>query len=252
MKKIFITGFVMIFLSITAFSASALELGAKAYYWFPSIVGDMSVSTSAISGTKLDLDDFGMDNKSYPVIEIFTGFGKNHISLSCYTAKYDGDMTLTSNVSFNGKTFNTGITAKNSLEYTVYDLVYRRDLLDLENMLAGVSLGVVGKVKYIDITAGLEGGGLKEEKTLNAPIPMVGANLHVGLLMNVLEATVQATGIGYGDSSIIELSSDVSLTMFPMTDIHLGYRSFRVNIDEEDVKSEFDTSGPYIAVSIGF
>jgi hypothetical protein len=252
MKKISIIGFVIIFLSLTAFSVSAAELGARGYYWFPNISGDVSVSGGSESGTKLDFEKFDMGTEAYPVIEVFAGLGRHHLSFSFYSAEYEGDKTFSEAVNFNGKLFNADMKLDNKIEYTVYDFVYQWDLINLENMLAGGSLGLVGKIKYMDITTSLEGSGKSEEKNIAVPIPMIGVNLHVGVLADILEARVQATGIGFSDSSILEILGDVSYTPFPFMDLHAGYRRFVISIDEDEMDNSFSTSGPYIALTVGF
>jgi len=236
-----------------AMPSAAVELGVRGYYWLPDLDGDVSYESSALSGTELDLaDDLGMESESYPIIEIFAGFGDHHLTFTYYKADYSGDETLTEDIVFGDTTYRADTDVDSTLEYTVMDFAYQWDVIDLENFLAGGSLGLVGKVKYLDITAGVESDVESDETDLSLPLPMVGINLHVGILLDILEARVQVTGIGYDGNSVVEFLGDISYTPFPFMDIHAGYRSFSMNVDVDDVEANLLTAGPYVALTIGF
>ena len=241
-------------LLLMAMPSAAVELGVRAYYWLPDLNGDVSYEGDNIPGTELDLeDDLGMERESYPMIEIFAGFGDHHLSFTYYNADYSGSETLEETIEFGGETYTAGIDVDSTLEYTVMDFAYQWDVIDLENLLAGGSLGLVGKVKYLDITASIESDTVgKEEADIGVPIPMIGANLHVGILADILEARFQITGMGYSGNSVVEFLGDVSYTPFPFMDIHAGYRSFSINVDVDDVEANLLTAGPYVALTIGF
>ena len=230
--------------------AAAVELGIRGYYWMPGLDGDINYE----SGSNLDLeDDLGMDAESYPMIDIFAGFGNHHLLFTYYKVDYSGSEKLKDEIEFGDTTFPTGVKVDSELEYTVMDFAYQWDAIDLENFLAGASLGLVGKVKYMDITsAKVEGGGESEEVDIAGPIPMVGANIHVGILADIIEARFQVTGIGYSGNSVVEYFGDISYTPFPFVGIHAGYRSFAVNVDVDDLESNFTTAGPYGALTISF
>ncbi len=239
-----------IFLVIAALPAAAMDLGVRAYYWMPGLDGDMNYD----SGSNLDLeDDLGMDKESYPMVDIFAGVGNHHLLFTYYKADYSGSEKLKQEIEFGGTTFPDGANVDSNLEYKVMDFAYQWDAIDLENVLAGTSLGLVGKVKYMDITsAKVEGGGESEEVDISGPIPMLGANLHVGILADIIEARFQVTGMGYSGNSVVEFFGDISYTPFPFMGIHAGYRSFAVNVDVDDLDANFTTAGPYGAITIGF
>lgn len=238
-------------------SAQAFEIGVRGYYWLPGLSGDIQADDSGLPGTKLDLkSDLGIDEESYPALEAFAGLGNHHLSLTYYRADYSGTNTLTTPINFGGTTFDANAQLKSSLEYDVYDLVYRYDLLDLENIAAGFSLGFVAKVKYFDGNVGINGetAGIASSESVDftVPIPMVGLNLHVGILADLLELRVLATGMSYGDGTVLDGMADISYTPFPLIDIHGGYRVFTIDVETDDVEFNYDTSGPYVAVSVSF
>lgn len=232
---------------------TAFEVGVRGYYWFPGLSGDMRVDGDGVTGTTIDLvDDLGMEDQSYPVIEFFGGLGNHHFSFSYYSADYEGSKMLSKTIYFNGQAFTATTLVNSSLEYDVYDFMYQYDLLDMENILAGFSLGLVGKVKLFDGNLSVQSAGQSTNQNFSVPIPMLGLNLHMGMLADILEARLLVTGIGYSDGTIFDSQADVSFTPFPFLDISGGYRLFAIDIDTDDVQADFNTSGPYVALTISF
>jgi len=253
MKRAFLWMICFVAVFGMALPAQAFEVGVRGYYWFPVISGDLKVDESSIAGTTIDLDDeLGLDDESYPVIEAFAGIGNHHLSLSYYNADYSGTNTLVDPITFAGETFDAGTLIAGSLEYSVYDFMYQYDLLDLENVLAGFSLGLVGRVKAFDGEVKINASGVTADESFTAPIPMLGLNLHLGILADILEGRVLATGMSYGGGTIFDGQADISITPFPFLDIHGGYRIFLIDADVEDVELGYDTSGPYVALTISF
>ncbi len=253
MKKAFLWMICFVAVFGMAVPGQAFEFGVRGHYWFPELSGNLRVDESGIPGDTLDLEsDLGLDDESYPVIEGFVGLGNHHLSLSYYKVDYSGTETLTETITFAGETFAIDEQVSSSLEYSVFDFMYQYDLLDLENILAGFSLGAVGRVKLFDGKVEIKSSALTERESFTAPIPMLGLNLHLGILADLLEARVLATGMGYGGGTIFDGQAEISLTPFPFLDIHGGYRIFSIDVDADDVEFDYDTSGPYVAVTLSF
>jgi len=235
------------------FPVSAFELGVRGYYWFPELTGELRLDGAGIVGTDLDLeDDLGLDNESFPVVEAFAGIGRHHLSVAFYNFDYDGDIVLARDIYFNGELFHKDERIFSTLAYDNYDLMYRYDLIDLENFLAGGSLGLVGRLMIFDGSASIVSAAVTTKEEFTAPIPMIGANLHVGILKDVIEARVLITGIGYGDNTAFDGQAEISLTPFPFMDFHGGYRFFKIDVEEDDVMLDFDNSGLYVALTLSF
>jgi len=253
MKRMFLPFICFLFIVGTVLPVSAFELGVRGYYWFPELSGDIRVDDAGIVGTELDLkDDLGMDGESYPVVEAFAGIGKHHLSLSYYSLDYSGDTVLSRDILFNGQLYQVNERVATDLEYDNYDIMYRYDLIDLENFLAGGSLGLVGRVMVFDGSASISSATVTTKEDFTAPIPMVGANLHVGVLKDILEARVLVTGIGYSGNTAFDGQAEISVTPFPFVDIHGGYRFLIIDVDEDDVMLNFDNSGFYAGLAISF
>ena len=254
MKKIYQTLSLLLAVLLLPASSSAFEVGARGYYWFPSLDGTVKVEESGIGDT-IDFDkDLGIDDENYPCVEAFVGLGNHHLSLTYTDIDYSGKETLTRSIDFAGVTYEVNDLVTSSIEYSMIDLHYQYDLLDLENILAGFSLGGVFQVKYLQGDVRLKTTDINEdeEEDFILPIPMLGVNLHLGILADILEARLRGTAIGYSGNSIYELTGDVSWTPFPFMDIHGGYKTFVIDIDEDDVLFDYDMSGPYVALTVGF
>ena len=252
-KRMFLLFICFSVVFVIALPVSAFELGVRGYYWFPELSGVIRVDDAGIVGTELDLeDDLGIDNESYPVIEVLAGIGKHHLSLAYYNLDYDGDTVLTKDIYFNGELFHANERVVSNLKYDNYDVMYRYDLIDLENFLAGGSLGLVARVMVFDGSTSIASATVTTKEDFTAPIPMVGANFHVGILKDILEARVLVTGIGYSDNTAFDGQAEISLTPFPFMDIHGGYRFLKIDVEEDDVKFDFDNSGLYVALTVSF
>jgi len=254
MKKIYQTLSLLLAVLLLPASSSAFEVGARGYYWFPSLDGTVKVEESGIGDT-IDFDkDLGIDDENYPCVEAFVGLGNHHLSLTYTDIDYSGKETLTRSIDFAGVTYEVNDLVTSSIEYSMIDLHYQYDLLDLENILAGFSLGGVFQVKYLQGDVRLKTTDINEdeEEDFILPIPMLGVNLHLGILADILEARLRGTAIGYSGNSIYELMADISFTPFPFMDIHGGYKTFVIDIDEDDVLFDYDMSGPYVALTVSF
>jgi hypothetical protein len=253
MKRTFL--WVVCFVAVMGMTmpAQAFEIGVRGYYWFPGFDGTVKVDEGDIAGTKIDFEsDLGMGEESYPVIEAFIGAGNHHLSAAYYKAEYSGTATLTRNIAFNGITFPVSALTASSLEYNAYDVMYWYDIIDLENFLAGGSLGIVGRVEVFDGDLVIQTTGLNEKVSFTAPIPQLGLNFHVGILADILELRLLGTGMAIGGGSVFDGLAELSLTPAPFIDIHGGYRAFIIDADIDDVEFDYNTSGPYVALTLSF
>ena len=253
MKRMFLISICFLAVFGIVLPVSAFELGVRGYYWFPELSGVIRVDDAGIVGTELNLEnDLGVDNESYPVTEVFAGIGKHHLSLAFYNLDYDGDTVLKRDIYFNGELFQVNDRIASSIEYDNYDVMYRYDLIDLENFLAGGSLGLVARLMVFDGSASMASATVTTKEDFTAPIPMVGANFHVGILKDLIEARVLVTGIGYSDNKVFDGQAEISLTPFPFLDIHGGYRFLKIDVEEDDVKLDFENPGFYVALTVSF
>lgn len=255
MKRICLALSLFLAVMLLPASSMAFEVGARGSYWFPTLDGDVAVDDEGVKGTTIDFDNvLDIDDEGYPCVEAFVGLGDHHLSLAYMEVDYSGRNRLEREITFGGETYSAGDDVDSSIEFSMIDLHYQFDILDLENILAGFSLGGVAQVKYLDGDVSLKttDTDIDEQEDFALPIPMIGLNIHVGILADILEGRIRGTAIGYSGNSIYEVMADVSFTPFPFIDIHGGYRSIVIDIDEDDLELDYDMSGPYVAVTVGF
>ena len=65
-------------------------------------------------------------------------------------------------------------------------------------------------------------------------------------------AGLSGTDISYSGNYLYETLADLSLTPFPLLDIHAGYKVLRVHLDRDDLFLNADFAGPYLALTVSF
>lgn len=242
-------------LLLWAMPVGAFEIGARGYYWFPGFKADMKSDSDIKPGTDINLkDNLNVGTKAFPSVEVFGGLGRNHLGLTYTPINYSGSTTLATKIDFSGQTFAAGTNVDSDLKLRMLDLEYRFTALNMENIMAGFSLDLIGQIKYIDGEAKIAAPALGREaiQSVQLPIPMVGIGAHVGLLLNILEARAKVTGISYSGNYLYEALADISLTPFPLLDIHAGYKMIQVHLDRNDLFLNTTFSGPYLALTVSW
>jgi len=255
MKRTYCALALFLALALIPLASSGFEIGARGYYWFPSLDGKVRVDEAGIIGDTIDFEnDLAIEDEDYPSVEAFVGIGKHHLDLGYTKIDYSGSNVLSRTIIFNRETYPVSSLVSSSIEYKMIDFHYQYDFINLENALAGFSLGGVLQVKYLDGEVALKstGAGLDEKEDFNLPIPMVGLNLHIGIIAGILEARVRGTAMTYSGDSMYELMGDISWTPVPFIDIHGGYKTFVIDVEQDDVLLDYDMSGPYAAITISF
>jgi outer membrane protein len=241
-----------------ASSCFALEFGASANYWIPTFKGDLRVDKNSVRGTEIDLkDDLGVKNENVPFVEAYFGVGKHEITFMYAQVNFSGTKYFDKPIIFDGRIFNVNSYVESELNTKMIDLEYQYKIVNFKNILAGLTIGIIGKVKYFDGNVRLHsstiGSAYDNTQDIHAPIPMIGLGAKIGLLANILEARAKITGMGYSGSFFYDAMADVAVTPFPFFDIHAGYRAMSLKIDNiSDVYANMSFTGPYVGVAVGF
>ncbi|PKN60893.1 MAG: hypothetical protein CVU53_00735 [Deltaproteobacteria bacterium HGW-Deltaproteobacteria-11] len=242
----------LVFIAGLALPAGALEIGARGYYWFPTLKATLKAGSS---GTEVNIkDDLGIGDSNTYSVEAFAGLGNHHLTLSYTPLDYSGSKNITKTINFNNKNYVAGSGVNTDLRLKMLDAEYRYDLLNFENILSGFSINLLGKVKYLDGEAKLNSTAAGEQKqTFGVAVPMIGAGLHVGMIANILEARAQAAGIGYSGNYFVDALADVTLTPFPFVRLSAGYRYMKIKIDNiSDTYGDLDFYGPYLGLAVAW
>ena len=260
MKKFLfaVPGTLILFTIFYASSVFAFEFGARADYWIPTFNGDLRVDKNGVAGTDVNLqDDLGIGNENIPGVEAFWGIGNHEISLSYSQVDLSGARNINKNIVFDGQTYNASAYVESELKTSMIDFEYQYKLLNFKNILAGLSIGIIGKVKYFDgevrMHSSTMGSVYDNKEDIHVPIPMIGLGAKIGLLANILEAQAKFVGMGYSDSFFYDGMADISVTPFPFLNIYGGYRAMSLKIDNvSDIYAKMDFYGPYAGLAISF
>jgi hypothetical protein len=183
-KNLLITMGTLVLITIFfAPSAFALGFGASADYWIPTFKGDLRVDNNSEPGTEINLkEDLGISNENIPGVEAYFGIGNHEITVAYSQVKLSGTKKLNTEIKFNGITFAIAEPVESELKTNMIDLEYQYKLINFKNILAGLSLGIIAKVKYFDGEASMHSLLNNTQKDIRVPIPMIGVGAKIGLL----------------------------------------------------------------------
>jgi outer membrane protein len=235
----------------SAFAASGFEVGARGAYWFPKLTG--SAQTNSTGDTRFDFKDtLGVKDENIPFGEAFVRIGSTTIRVGYTQFKFDGDKTLTDNVTFNGQTFSVSENVISKLDMKMLDGEVQFDFLRPDVGVAGFNIGLLLKVKYVDGNVELRSATKTETKDFKAPIPMVGAAAGIGFLKDMVRVDARAAGIAYSGNHLFDADAYASFGPLPFVRIQGGYRYIDLKIDRDNTLVSFKLKGPYLGAQVSF
>ncbi|MBW1710848.1 MAG: hypothetical protein JRG97_06645 [Deltaproteobacteria bacterium] len=257
MKKTLILGQLVLVLAfllvlIAPGPSSALDVGVRGSYWLPSMDSDLQVDQGGVSGTNLDLKgDLGVDNEFFPGGEIWFGLGHHSFALGYFQASYNGDTVLNGSPVYNGVTY-PNLRADFEMDFKSLDLTYGYRIVKLDAILAGLAVTALVDVKILDIDTRLRSLGVNQSRGKTAFIPAVGVKFNAQLLARILEARAVFLVEPIGDQTVADFIVDVSYTPFPFMDLHAGWRSLILKVDDDEFRLDHSLNGPFVALTISF
>lgn len=238
----------------SAFAAPGFEVGARGAYWFPKLSGNAQTTTNGVPDTRFDVKDtLGMKNENFPFGEAFLRFGGTTLRIGYAQLSFDGNKTLSDNVTFNGQTFAVSDNVVSKLDMKMLDGELQFDLLRPDVGVVNFNLGLIVKVKYVDgkveLRSALQPATTKDFK---APVPMVGVAAGVGALKDMVRMDARVAGIAYSGNHLFDADACASFAPLPFVRIQGGYRYIDLKIDEDDALASFKLSGPYVGAQVSF
>lgn len=260
MKKILSAVLGIMVFSIILYTPSvfAFGFGAQAKYWIPNFKGDLRVDGKGLTGTEIDMkNDLGISKENYPGVEAYFGAGNHEFRFAYSQINLSGANRINRTIVFDGDTYLLGAYVETDLNTNMFDFEYQYKFLNLENILAGFSLGLIGKIKYFDgevtMYSSTLGSANYSREDIHIPVPMIGAGVNIGILADILTARGKVVGMGYSGSFFYDAMAEISFTPFPFLNIHGGYRAMSMKIDDiSDVYATMTFHGPYAGVAFSF
>jgi hypothetical protein len=246
----------VLLLASLASPASALpgfEAGARGMYWFPDLSATAQTIIAGMPETKINLkDDLGMGDENFPSGEAFLRFGRYQFRIGYIRISYDGSKTLSQEIEFNGRIFPANDNVTSSLDLKMLDAEVQIDILQPDFGAASFYLGLIGKVKYVDLDLELASTALTEKEDFQLPVPMVGLAMGAGFLNDSLRFDARVSGMAYSGNHIYEADAFASLVPFPYFRIQGGYRYLELKADENDLLADVNLKGPYVGAQLSF
>ena len=233
-----------------ALSNPVVELFPRLGVWDANISGTMSAGTPPQS---LDLsDDLALEGSTDGFIvygQISLGFLA--IRYSSFFARFEGQNTLTRDISFGGISFTISDDVSSSLEINNYTLMLALRLINL----GGFKLYVEGGVSYYQlagtVTSATFGTG---SETADVPVPVIGVLVQQSFKPFFVELEVMGLELAYDDTSgsVLDIQVSVGIRFLRFIAARAGYRY----IDFEGKQDDFDVGvvldGFFFSVGIAF
>lgn len=233
----------------------AWEIGAKVSYWFSDVSGDLRIDGNGIRGSTIDLkDDLGFDRSEMGFFEAYGRYGRHRLTVGYQNAEYLGSTNIPREIIAKGQTYPAGSLVEGTLRLQTLELEYQYDFLRLDKILAGLSLGAIGKILYVEghTSSVAPALGLSGQGNFYAPIPMLGVGVQAGLLANWLEFRGKVTGSTFSGNTFMGADAALSLTPFPYLDMTCGYKYITYDYEQDNVMLDITLSGPYVGVTIRY
>lgn len=250
---------------ITSNAETALRI--KGLLWDSKIDGKIKADNGSLTGTEIDLKDMLGVTKSSTVSEFEAKFNfleMSRLIISYMPASYEGTKIINQNVSFAGKTFIGSPRLKTNLDISIGSVLF--ESLSFQETPAGAAasdepdLGLLLGVKYFYIDGQVTSSQLAmtAEKTLGAPIPVIGLRLQETLLEKAqIELTytlmnIKTSGINVSWS---DLYAELKLNLVQQLTFGVGYKLTKLNFkngNDPEFLSRFKFDGLYALASLNF
>ena len=148
-----------------------------------------------------------------------------------------------------GTEFTAGSEITSDLDISYTDAVLYYELLDNWFNLD------------IGVTARFYSGHLEAESTManervdvDVIVPLIYSRAQFDLPFSGLSAGIEGNYVNYSDSSLADYSAKVSYLFDSALDlgVEVGYRSIMMTIDDDEVQTDLELSGPYAAAIFHF
>lgn len=163
--------------------------------------------------------------------------------------KSDQTGTIENNFSIGDINFPAGTQVKTDFDLSYTDATLYYELLDnWLNMDLGVTLrNYSGYLKA-------ESMQLTEKIDADITVPLIYGKFQFDLPLTGFSAGLEGNIINYDGNNLTDYNAKISYTLDSALDLglELGYRTLKMDIDEDDVTTNLDIKGPYLAATFHF
>jgi outer membrane protein len=240
------------FAAVLPQAASALPLVdfyAGSYYWDQTVSGDVA-NKSADLEDDLNLDAGGQSvvylafEHPIPVVP--------NVKIKQTSMDSDGTGTVSQNFVIDGSTVtaNENVTTVLDLSHTDFTLYWSLPL-----PIVTFDFGLTARQFDGEIT--VNGDNTNAVADFDFVVPMGYLKAGIDIPMTGVSIGADLNTISYGDTSITDFDANITyvLPLIPLLDVGIsaGYRSFDLDLDEEDfgdLSTKVNVAGPYLGLSL--
>ena len=148
-----------------------------------------------------------------------------------------------------GTEFTAGSEITSDLDISYTDAVLYYELLD--NWF-NLDIGVTARFYSGHLDA--ESTMANERVDVDVIVPLIYSRAQFDLPFSGLSAGIEGNYVNYSDSSLADYSAKVSYLFDSALDlgVEVGYRSIMMTIDDDEVQTDLELSGPYAAAIFQF
>ena len=232
-----------------------VEVWGEFRYWRPILESSIVASTGTSQGTPVDpVSDLGLDEEqnAFEGRVGLTLLGRHKFRIGYLPLSFDGDRTITQNITFQGQTFTASTRVLTDLDVKILRAGYEFDFFKTPLGF----LGILFEVHYFDGEARLRSStGTPDEKVdFRVPVPVVGLAFRTyPTITRIVSLGAELVGV-YAGSTGHYLDGEASITFSPWPFVELtgGYRVIDLEGEDGDDKLDFFLHGPFASLTIRF
>ncbi len=218
---------------------------AGAGTWQQKFSGDL---TSGFINIDVE-DELGLDEENNNVFYVAVEHpipGLPNIRLQYVSLDTSANSTLTRTIDFNGTVFAVSDDLSTQIELTQADAVLYYEVLD-----NWVSLDIGVNARYLDSRIDLASSTASSSAEFTGVVPLLYGKARFDLPFSGAWLAIEAQGVGYSGNSLIDASALVGWESPVGLGLELGWRTYRLALEDADDFSQFnlDVSGVYAAIN---
>ena len=234
----------------SSYALPLIDLKIAAGVWDSSPSGDLGESVTSVNTLDLDDDQATFISIAFehpiPVLP--------NLRLKQTDVEYEGDTVLTETFTLDEQTFSAEADLLTDIDLSHTDITL---YWGLPEFYLDVDFGITGRIFDGEATAVSEDADISETVDLDAVIPLLFADVRLDLPLTGVYLGAEFNGLAVGDNSIIDYNARVgySTDIIPFLadlDFEIGYRSFTIELDEDDIETDITFDGPYAQIMLAF
>ncbi len=233
-----------------ATAAPVIDLKIAAGVW-------QATPTGELGETATDIDQLGLDEEN----ATFFSVALEHpvpvlpnIRLKQTGLEFEGDTVLTETFTLDDVTFDVDLDAKTDIDLSHTDVTLYWGLPEL---IVDVDFGLNFRSFSGEATVVSETAARTETVDLDVTLPMLFGDVRIVLPLTGFYIGAEINALAVGDSSILDYNARIgySTDVIPFLadlDFELGFRSFEIELDEDDIQADITVDGPYAQIMLVF